>query len=289
MDYSVIQHLRSSNWEDHKTQNSKALVHILPFGIRILLYLEAGMEWVALDEIQFTRELTVGQQLDEFRHFIPESLLSEATILSVSFALESPYFTLLPSELHTPEVAKINLETLAKIPFAYQIFYDKPMENVVLSFAVPQIWLDWAGQVFSNSEINWCCGVSGYLNQILRTESSNETAVYAHIHPKSLTSYGIKNNELQFVNHYPFQTENDLLYYLLLSAQESGVNPEADRCWLSGSILAGSAGYEKLNRYFGNLAFVKNPSVESFFSPNDLLQKPLYFDLVTAYTLQKNA
>jgi len=288
MHYSITQHQRSLDWENHKSEKSKALIQILPFGIRILVWLEQSEELVALDEIQFTKDLTIEEQFGQFRNFIGESVLNEATVLAVTLVIDTPYFTLLPATLFEEASAKANLESLSKIPFSYQFFFDKTLENMVLTFAVPKIWTDWAEQVFSNSEVNWRCGVSGYVKQANQQESGEESALYAHIHPKSLTALGIKNKGVEFLNQFSFQTENDLLYYLLLAANESGINPETDRVWLSGSILAGSSGYEKLNRYFGNLVFVKNPSVPSAFPWNEGLQKPLYFDLLSVYLEQRN-
>jgi len=277
--YTLFQRLRSTSWETRKQEPSNALIQVIPQGVRIAIYLPTNNILVALDEIQFTSDLTTDQQFEQFKRFIPESVLSEAAISSITISVEPRYFTFLPTHLFSEESAEASLMELSEISFPFIVMTEKVRPEMVLVFAAPKIWYEWAEQVFSFSEIHWTCSISGMLEPILNRAGEKE--VFAHIDPKSFIAFGVENGKLLFANYYPFKAENDLLYFMLLVMQEMELTSDTGKVNLSGSILSGSAGFEKLNRYFGNLSFVKNPDIEHEFSEYESLRHPLYFDLVS--------
>jgi hypothetical protein len=278
--YSVFQKIRCQNWASRKTEPSNALVQVLPQGVRILLSLAENDAIVAFDEIQFTTELSVEEQINQFRHFIPQSILAEAAVNAVTIATEARFFCLLPVHLFSEQVAEASLADLSDIPFPFTAMHEILANDMVIVFAVPNAWLDWTNQVFSQSELKWTCSLTGLLDYSLGRKPNDSKEVYAQIDPKSFLAVCVENGRLLFANHFQFKTENDLLYFLLLVMDEMGLAPETNKVWLSGSILAGSSGFEKLNRYFGDLNFVKSTNFVQELAEEDFLHHHLNFDLI---------
>ncbi len=279
--YSVTQKIRSAKWESRKGDSTSALIQILPEGVRTLLSDSQQSLELALDEIQFTSTLTEPQKVEQFSKFLPSGVLAESAVTSVTIAVEPRFFSLLPMELFSIEAAKNCLRLLSDIPFEFTVFHEMIGNETVLFYAVPNEWMNWASQLFSASEVYWTCGISGLIRQALHMTPSGEKAVYAHVDTRSFIGIGVDDGKLIFANCYPFKAENDLLYFLLLIMEETGLLPESAPVYLSGSILSGSSGFEKINRYFGNLRFVKNPVLPNEFPSQETLQHPYYYDLTT--------
>ena len=279
--YSVTQKIRSANWESRKGDSTTALIQILPEGARILLSDAHQPKELALDEIQFTSTLTEPQKVEQFSKFVPLGILAESAVTSVTIAVEPRHFSLLPANLFSDEAAEECLRLLSDIPFEFTVFHEMIGNETVLFYAVPNEWKNWANQLFSSSEVHWTCGISGLIREALSTTPSGEKAVYAHVDTRSFLGIGVEDGNLIFANYYPFKAENDLLYFLLLIMEETGLMPESSPVYLSGSILSGSSGFEKINRYFGNLRFVKNPVLLNEFPSQETLQHPYYYDLTT--------
>jgi len=279
--YSVTQKIRSAHWESRKDNPSSALIQILPEGVRILLSDSQKSMELALDEIQFTSTLTEQQKVEQFSRFVPSGVLAESAVTSVTIAVEPRFFSFLSVELFSIEAAENCLRLLSDIPFEFTVFHEPVGNDTILFYAVPNDWMNWAKQIFSASEVYWTCGISGLIRQALSMTPSGEKAVYAHVDTRSFIGIGIENGKLIFANCYPFKAENDLLYFLLVIMDETGLQPELAPVYLSGSILSGSSGFEKINRYFGNLRFVKNPVLPNEFPSQETLQHPYYYDLTT--------
>ncbi len=279
--YSVTQKIRSGNWESRKDDPTSALIQILPEGVRILLSDANQPMELALDEIQFTSSLTENQKVEQFSRFLPSGVLAESAVTSVTISVEPRFYSLLPVELYSDEAAENCLRLLSDIEFEFTVYHEKTGNDTVLFYAVPNEWKNWASQLFSASEVHWTCGISGLIHEALSMTPSGEKAVYAHVDTRSFLGIGVEDGKLIFANYYPFKAENDLLYFLLLIMDETGLLPESAPVYLSGSILSGSSGFEKINRYFGNLRFVKNPVLPNEFPTQDTLQHPYYYDLTT--------
>lgn len=252
-------------------------------GLRLLYRLPENGSLCALDEIRFTRNLSPSEKLAQFRHFIPDSLLSETQFERIILALDPRSFTLIPESLFSPDAAAGLLQLVGDVSTQDEILYEKVREDMVLVFSVSKEWTGWASGIFQPAEVQWTCVFSGMLRQMAAYTEKDQ--LLAHIGPGRLYSLAVKEGKFCFFNRYDFRTEQDLLYYFLLSMEQSRLNPEQDEVLLCGSIMSGSAGYEKLIRYAGNVKFAVSPEPDSLLPPAAGIRHPVYFDLLSLLNL----
>ena len=278
--YHIVQRQRSAQLSGNGTEPAEILLQILEDGIRILHIQSQSCRLLGLDEIRFTARLSGSQKMEQFRTFIPDSLLSEESFSRITIAVEPVSFSLLPKNLFSTASAPVCLEIAGNYHPEDGIFSENIHPEMILNFSVSRVWIEWASSVFHASEINWTCNFSGLL-QYAAGQLPEADALLAHIGPGTMHVFGRKNGQLCFFNRFHYQTEQDLLYFFLLAMEQSALNQESSPVFLCGSIMSGSAGFEKMNRYAGNLRFVLPPEVISVLPTSAGIRHPQYFDLLS--------
>lgn len=109
-------------------------------------------------------------------------------------------------------------------------------------------------------------------------ENDTDNAVYVAFYPNEFLVKVIANGQLQVMQSYPYQTAEDVGYYLLNIYYQFHFSPEQVPLWVSGMIATDSALYEELLKYFLLVKTIPAPSTlnltadfalypEHFFSP----------------------
>ena len=276
--YHIIQRQRAAT--SPAAGETEIILQVTEDGVRILQFIPDNQLLSGLDEIRFTRRLGPEEKMEQFRLFIPESLLSEASFSRIHLAADPPAFSLIPELLFSEESAGSLLELAGNFNPEDGIFHEKIGPDMVLVFSSGRWWNDWARGIFQDSEISRTCNFSGLLTYA-SGGLPEEDALLAHIGPSTMHAFGRKNGNLCFFNRFAFRNEQDLLYYFLLSMEQSGLDPENSPVYLCGSIMSGSAGFEKISRYAGNLRFAIPPEVNSALPPSSGIRHPQYFDLLS--------
>jgi hypothetical protein len=280
LQYHIVQRQRSPEWEQHKRAGGEVFLQMMEDGLRLLYRLPEKGSLCGLDEIRFTRNLNPFEKLDQFRHFIPQSLLSESQFERIVLALDPRSFTLIPESLFSLDSARALLILTGDVSDSDAVFHEKAGEDMLLVFSVSKEWMDWASGIFQPAELQWTCLFSGMLRQ-MASSSASDNEMLAHVGPGRLHCMAVKEGKFLFFNRYDFKTEQDLLYFFLLSMEQGGLDPEIDPVTLCGSIMSGSAGFEKLNRYAGNLKFAVSPETDSLLPPAAGIRHPVYYDLLS--------
>ncbi len=278
LQYHVVQRQRSADWEQHKLAGGEVFLQMMEDGLRLLYRLPDRGSLCGLDEIRFTRNLGPAEKLAQFRHFIPESLLSEAQFERITLALDPRSFTLIPEPLFSLDSVRELLKLTGDLSETDAVFHEKAGEDMLLVFSVAKEWTDWASGIFQQEEIRWTCLFSGMLRNMV---DSLESGMLTHVGPGRLHCLASKGGKFSFFNRYDFKTEQDLLYFFLLSMEQSGLDPEHDDVTLCGSIMSGSAGFEKLSRYTGKLKFAVSSEQDSLLPPAAGIRHPVYYDLLS--------
>lgn len=282
--YFIIHHqVRHPEWVLARSRARVLVLQAKFQGIRLLLLAEGMNEILALDEIHFTRKLNAEQQVEQLQAFIPQSFLSETDPVRIHLAFDSEIFTLCPEVLFVAEGMADLLIPLAggdKMGFVTSQYQHHLKARMVHS--IPQAWKTWSDQVFSEAECEWNSTISGIIDHSFSFSSqANESILFAHVESGHFYALVFDKGKLLFLNRFEYQTENDLLYFLLLVASETGLQPAGVRCILSGHVLPGSLGFEKLSRYFGALEFARFDTEIIVPSGLELLFHHQYLDLMS--------
>lgn len=279
-EYQVTRRYRSPDWENDRHSPSVAFLDVSSEAVRIVLRRDTGRLITALDEIRFTRILNEENRFGEFRRFVPESLLSEADLRALVFVAEPSAFTLIPKKLLTEGREREILDWTAPVAATDRVLAETLDDEKMFLFSIPGIWWDWAGQVFNQPEVKWTTGIAGMYRGLSSGQAGTGSFLAARILNQSVLALGWKDSSLQFVNRFGYQSENDLLYYLLLACREAGLSPENDPAGLCGNIRPGSVGFEKISRYIGNLSFLKDESPDNPFTGEEENLESAFFDLI---------
>ena len=280
LQYHIVQRQRSAGWEQQRLAGGEVFLQMQEDGLRLLYRLPDSGSLCALDEIRFTRNLDSSEKILQFRHFIPESMLSETEFSKITIATDPANFTLIPEEFFSEESKTDLLLLTGELAESDAVFSEKTGNGMRLVFSVAREWTDWASGIFQPAELHWTCLFSGMLQNIL-SESKPENLMLAHIGPGRLHCFGRKHGQFCFFNRFDFKTEQDLLYFFLLAMEQCRLDPEKDPVQLCGSIMSGSAGFEKLSRYAGNLNFAVSGEIDSLLPAAAGIRHPVYFDLLT--------
>lgn len=285
--FSLFQNLRCPDWDEARNVSCSAILQAGSEGIRILICSNESGRVLAMDDMRYSMDMSEDEHLDQFRLFISDSVLSQANISNLQFVADWSGFGLLPDEVFSPEIGEKALRRLSTWKFPVQVYHEQAGSQKWISYGLPQVWEDWLNQVFSGSERK-VFSLAGSLLQFQenRLPDHNEPLVYAQVGSDRMFLSVYVDRQLRLANHFQFKTENDLLYFLLLGLESTGLDPATTRIQLSGGIMPGSAGYEKLNRYAGNLQFEAWKPKDPGFSSFDILHHPLYADLMAHYEVQ---
>ncbi|WGU69219.1 DUF3822 family protein [Capnocytophaga canimorsus] len=87
--------------------------------------------------------------------------------------------------------------------------------------------------------------------------SHEQEATYMYVEQSSFYLVYFKNKKLQFLNRFPYETIEDLLYFLLYSVEQLEVKTEKVPIYISGEITRNSLIYHGLRKYIRNVYFMK--------------------------------
>jgi hypothetical protein len=101
--------------------------------------------------------------------------------------------------------------------------------------------------------------------------SSQDKDIWLQVHQETLDIVVSENRKLLFMNSFQWQSNEDILYYLLFVCEQTGVNTERSQLTLTGEISEGSALYLLFYNHFKNVNLPARPnSVSSSFSQEEL-------------------
>ena len=78
-----------------------------------------------------------------------------------------------------------------------------------------------------------------------------------------------------FSNQFPFATEKDFLYYVMLVYSQFKLNPEETPLHISGQLVRESAIFKNLYRYIRNISFLNISDTHQL--NKHLTEHPSYF------------
>lgn len=93
--------------------------------------------------------------------------------------------------------------------------------------------------------------------------------------PRMVTVILWMGNQLQMIQSYPCENQEDILYYLLSVATAFKISPETIETRLSGLIDTNSAIFDAINKSFPNLKLHTRPTTCSYHTAFD--EHPLHF------------
>jgi hypothetical protein len=108
---------------------------------------------------------------------------------------------------------------------------------------------------------------------------AGEQRIQVHFTQKSICISLFDRRNLLFSNAFRYQTAGDVLYYILLTYNQHGLDPAQIPLHISGQILSNAEIFKTLYRYIGELHFVPFPSFLNFSRKFNEVPPHFFFDL----------
>ncbi|MCU0449784.1 MAG: DUF3822 family protein [Bernardetiaceae bacterium] len=203
---------------------------------------------------------------------------------------ESAY-TLVPQEFYDEDQAPAFLQTNARFNPAqsYLLSHLHRSQNLVSVFTVNRALADLIESQFPNAHIQFINQAGGLLEGLSTTPNLLD-ARYLHllVENELLVAAFFRNGSLHFVNTFHYQSPEDLLYFVLLVANQHGLLQNEVQLMVRGAaMMRHSALLGRLREYFRYVSFGDRPLGFTFAYHFDELDNHLAFDLFGAAAVVK--
>lgn len=84
--------------------------------------------------------------------------------------------------------------------------------------------------------------------------------MYLHVEESNITLAAFREQQLLSINTFQWQEKEDLLYYILFTAKQTGLKPEEDHFYFSGNIAKNDPVYRWIFQYLNNLFLIQELS-----------------------------
>lgn len=173
----------------------------------------------------------------------------------VSISLASTIVSIVPKALFSKDnirsYLELNSTVKESIDYRFQIL---EKEGIVICYAINKELNNWIKKIFPNAKVTHEIAV--VIESVLRDfHSLSENRVVINIHKGYFDLLFVSKGKLDFVNSFMFSEKEDLLYYILFTFEQLGINPHEIEVYLLGEIKKGSEQHQLLFQYIKNLHF----------------------------------
>ena len=235
-------------------------------------------------ELYAVHSLTIGHtKLDneaskvELAYFLNEFELLKHTYRHVSVQLLNRLFTLIPHSYDggdLKELLSFNLG-IKDIKTAHT-----DLINNTISFAYTTDFelLNFIEKTFSASKINHAGATS--IDLFLRLQALKNSDVFLNIHSSVIELIIKKDNDLLFYNIFKWDTNEDVLYFLLFTIEQFQLNQATARLIIAGNIATNNELITLIKKYIKSVSFFSSKAITK---PNEHLANHYYFNILNRH------
>lgn len=195
----------------------------------------------------------------------------------ISISISNGLFSVVPKALFQEKNIDLYIKQNAQIKYSYDYRHQVlEKEGLVICYAIPPKLNTWIKKVFPKAKVTHEIAVLS--ESALRDfYSLSEDRVVINIHKSYFYIASLKKGKLEFVNKFPFSEKEDLLYYILFTFEQLGINPDLIEVFLTGEIQKGSEEHQLLFQYIKNLHFgFRNKNIKISGALNDIPKHYFY-------------
>ncbi|MGB0523881.1 MAG: DUF3822 family protein [Flammeovirgaceae bacterium] len=154
--------------------------------------------------------------------------------------------------------------------------------DAVCYFPVNHVLEEWVNDQYKNIAVQHAHFNSCFLHGLL---ANDQETLAISIHPELLSIVLLENKKIKFINSFPYNTANDILYFILFVLDELKLSAEDAKLMLWSQEDDIEEIVSLLQKYVRNVELGGRPSNLSFPEDFDLLPEHHAFDLFSAYYL----
>nr|WP_294897447.1 DUF3822 family protein [uncultured Pedobacter sp.] len=247
------------------------------------LYLEIGANYFNYAVIdprnQFVK--TISHKPSTIYNGIFDDLLKEH-FAKIKISLITQKFTLVPTELFHESATENFVKYICATESEEICTQQLAGTGITIIYALPKLQLDKIGSYFPNAEIYpqispFYKGVSFGFSQISTSQ------LFINFRDGLAEIIIFNHRQFQFYNIFDFQNEDELIYFVLLAAQENNIKPASATLKLSGNIDSESSFFNQLLKYFPHTELTDQDSLPLFYQGLEKPVMPRFFSLLALH------
>ncbi|HTN21872.1 MAG TPA: DUF3822 family protein [Pelobium sp.] len=247
------------------------------------LYLEIGSNHFnyAVIDPQNQAVKTISHKPSNIYNGIYDDLL-KSHFAKTKISLTTQKFTFVPTELFHESATENFIKYIGATDNEEICTQVLTNAGITIIYALPKLQLDKIGSYFPNAEIYpqispFYKGVNYGFSQISTSQ------LFINFRDGLAEVIIFNQNQFQFYNIFEFQNEEELLYFVLLSAQENNIKPASATLKLSGFIDPESELYKQLAKYFPHTEVTDQDSLPLFYHGLETPVMPMFFSLLALH------
>lgn len=191
----------------------------------------------------------------------------------ISAIADFPKFSLVPEDLYRKGMGPELLSYTSHLQEREQIFTDHwSSPGAMLVYSLPGSWVEWFHKTFGLGNFRH---QGTALQKLYQRFSQEGTFVSLHVADQRADLFIASQGQVLLYNQFPFQVEEDLLYYLLFALEQYRLLPTEVTLFLSGKSYRGEKLYLLLERYLGEvkeLPLPQSPYLDKHIAPREWRQ-----------------
>lgn len=193
---------------------------------------------------------TLKQILQSFEYF-------EKDFNQVVINIESALFTVIPDALFVSEKVSSYLKLTHRIPNHFTALHTRN-QNRIHVYALPETFAQGLKSIWPAAVLQHYTSV--LLEAVFNSMSKSEKdTLHVNVHKDFMNLIHVGNSELQLINTFPFESDTDIVYFILSVAEQQKINHDKLRIVLSGEISQTSSLVGLLKKYIPEIQLQVRP------------------------------
>lgn len=248
--------------------------------LRFTVFNSINQTFIWLEDYHIYTPFKESQFVEGLKRVYKEhAFLSANFWKSITFSINSPYFTLVPSAYFTEENASKILDFAVGKSLSDSseiIDYPHAKFEFVNVFSIDKSWFSWINDAYPSRKVTLVHTISTLIEGITREREFNGLHLYFEGIDISIIYF--KDKKLQYCNRFQYRTTQDLLYYILFVINELNM-PDDVKITFYGEITSFSENFLEISKYLQNLHFASTPNAIKFSMYFDEVPEHRYYSL----------
>lgn len=199
---------------------------------------------------------------------------------SVYLMIQNRFSTLIPQPLFSEENKNLYLGFNQPFQENSRIVYDTLKNNEAVNvYYIPNLIVEKAKDFWPNVNIlHFSTALIESLSINFKNQVDSNT-LFVNLRKDCFDIVYFKENKLHYYNSFVYHTKEDFIYFLLITIEQLGLNPEDISLILSGDISKTDDCYQMVHQYIKNYDFISRNDNFGYSYIMDELQYHQYFTL----------
>lgn len=271
------------SFKESQTRSYTLVIQLYSKGLDFTVYNNERNKYVGFESFRFI-DMEDESQLPLYIGKILNHRASFAfPYQKVLLLYQNRYSTLVPQPLFKEDNKHLYLGFNQPFVENNRIVFDTLKNtNAVNVYYIPNMVVEKVKDFWPNIQIyHFSTSLIETLTITQKNKSANDV-LFVNVRDNCFDIVHFSDNKLNYHNTFEFITKEDFIYFLLITIDHLGLNPEGSNLVISGNINKTDDIYSMINQYIKNFSFIEKNNNFQYSYVLDELQDYSYFTLFNA-------